>query len=270
MSAFQEAGTVVGLHRYPVKSMMGESLNATSVGPHGLFHDRAYALGDRTTGKVASAKNPAKWPSLFRFRAALSQPDGEGAAVRITLPDGRVISSSDPDVEATLSEAVGRPVAFLKSAPAGAQLEEYWPNLEELPRRNVVTDEAMPPGTFFDCATVHVLTTATLDALRSLAPSCRFEPRRFRPNLMVATPDGVRGFVENEWVGRTMSIGPEVQLKVTGPCPRCVMITLPQDDLPRDPLVLKTAARHNQAHVGVYASVERGGMIRQGDTVRLE
>jgi hypothetical protein len=117
---------------------------------------------------------------------------------------------------------------------------------------------------------VHVLTTATLDALRALYPAGRFEPRRFRPNLIVATAPDATGFAESAWIGHTISLGPEVQLKITGPCPRCVMTTLAQDDLPRDPLVLKTAAKHNQAHVGVYAAVVRAGVIHRGDAVRVE
>jgi uncharacterized protein YcbX len=264
------AGALASIHRYPVKSMMGETLNSTEVNQRGLLYDRAFALMDATTHKVVSAKNPSKWPSLFAFRAALAPAGGNGAVVQIALPNGRTILSNDPNIESVLSEAVGRPVTFLNSAPTAAKLEEYWPDMEELPNRDVVTDESLPAGTFFDCATVHVLTTATLDALRSSHPAGRFEPRRFRPNLIVSTPPGVSGFTENSWIGHTISIGPEVQLKITGPCPRCVMTTLAQDDLPRDPLVLKTAAQQNQAHVGVYASVACGGIIRRGDAVHVQ
>jgi uncharacterized protein YcbX len=127
----------------------------------------------------------------------------------------------------------------------------------------------MPLGTFFDLAAVHLLTTATIDRLRELYPQGRFEARRFRPNIVVE-PAGEKGFVENAWIGHTLAIGSEVRLSVTGPCPRCVMTTLPQGDLPKDPGILRTAAQHNQVHVGVYASVLRGGTIRRGDTVRVE
>jgi len=142
--------------------------------------------------------------------------------------------------------------------------------MEDLSNRDIVTEEPLPQGTFFDCATVHLLTTATLDTLRSLYPAGRFEPRRFRPNVIIATPPEITGFAESAWVGKTVSLGSQVQLKITGPCPRCVMTTLAQDDLPRDPLVLKTAARHNHAHVGVYASVTKGGVIRRGDAVQVD
>lgn len=76
--------------------------------------------------------------------------------------------------------------------------------------------------------------------------------------------------MENDWIGQTLLIGDHVRLSITGPCPRCVMTTLPQEDLPNDPNILKTALRHNQGHTGIYASVVRGGTIRQGDAVRLE
>ena len=64
-----DLGAVVSLWRYPVKSMMGEELDSAELRDRGLLGDRAYAVLDSSTGKVASAKNPAKWPGLFAFRA---------------------------------------------------------------------------------------------------------------------------------------------------------------------------------------------------------
>jgi hypothetical protein len=83
------------------------------------------------------------------------------------------------------------------------------------------------------CALVHVLTTATLDRLRELYPEGRFEVRRFRPNIVVETANGEKGFVENAWIGQTLAITDTVRLSITGPCPPCVMTTLPQSDLPK-------------------------------------
>ena len=140
--------------------------------------------------------------------------------------------------------------------------------MEGLDHRDAVTDFALPEGTFFDCAVVHVLTIATLDRLRELYPQGRFEVRRFRPNIVLKPASGERTFVENAWVGHTLAIGDEVRVSITGPCARCVMTTLPQGDLPRDPGILRTAAQHNKVQVGVYAAVLRGGTIRRGDPVR--
>jgi hypothetical protein len=285
-SAEETLGSVVSLWRYPVKSMMGEELNAAEVGERGMLGDRAYALVDSSDGRVASAKNPRKWPRMFEFRATFVEPPRRGAemsAVRITLPDGTAITSDHADVHESLSRALEREVK-LEAAERGQRevvessfpnpwaprAEEYWPDMEGLEHRDTVTDFDLPEGTFFDCAVVHVLTTATLDRLRELYPQGRFEVRRFRPNVVVDTSNGVTGFVEDAWIGRTVHIGEEVRLGITGPCPRCVMTTLAQGDLPKDSGILRTAARHNDVNVGVYASVMRGGHVRRGDAIRLE
>jgi MOSC domain-containing protein len=265
-----ELGTLAALHRYPVKSMMGEELNACEVTVRGLAGDRSYAVVDIATGKVASAKNPRLWRRLFDFRAAYVEPSRgcDGASpVRVTFPDGTEVTSRDTDIDARLTAAFGREACLASVPPEAPSLEASWPDIGGLGNPAPVTQEAMLRGTFFDGAFVHVLTTATLDALRRLAPEGRFEPRRFRPNLVVATPGA--GFVENAWVGKEVSLGDQVVLRVARPCGRCIMTTLPQGDLPSDQLILRTAARHNAAKVGVYAEVLRGGIARRGDAVRL-
>lgn len=265
--------SVVALWRYPVKSMMGEELNAADLTQRGLLGDRAYALVDRSTGKVVSAKNPRKWSKLFDFRAAFVEAPRSGQKippVRITLPNGTIATTEQGDLEQALSDVLGRDVTLAATAPETPSLEEYWPDLDGLAHRETVTDESMPAGTFFDLAVIHVLTTATIDRLRELYPQGRFEVRRFRPNIVVEPDSGAKGFVENDWIGHTLAIGREVRLSITGPCSRCVMTTLPQGDLPRDPGILRTAAQHNQVNVGVYANVVRGGVLRRGDPVRLE
>jgi len=258
-----QIGSVAALHRYPVKSMMGEELDATRVGTRGFQGDRAFALADVETGKIASAKNPSKWPALFKFRAAFAGPlNGDALPPAwITLPDGSTVSTEDKDIATRLSSSLGKPVRFLKSATSTGTLEEYWPDIDGLAKRDVVTDDAMPAETFFDLGMIHLLTTATLDSFRALYPEGRFEPRRFRPNLVIQTTPDFKGYPENEW---------DEKIKITGPCGRCVMTTLPQGDLSKDVGILKTAAKYNQARVGAYASVLQGGVIRAGDLVQIE
>ncbi|MGH8515807.1 MAG: MOSC domain-containing protein, partial [Gammaproteobacteria bacterium] len=125
---------------------------------------------------------------------------------------------------------------------------------------------------------VHVLTTATLDALRALYPEGRFESRRFRPNIVIDTGDA-KGFVENDWVGKTLEIGDTLRLEVTDPCARCVMTTLAQGDLPKDLGIFRLAIAKNSVFVpfagkalpsvGVYAKVNTAGTLRRGDSVRV-
>ena len=164
---------VVSLHRYPVKSMMGEELNATEVDEFGLLGDPAYAIVDSSDGKVASAKNPRKWPDLFNFQATFVESPKSGTKVppvRITLPDG-IIASDQREISQILSRALSRNVTFAaanrgrreRAAPSRAdsstaKAEEYWPDVEGLDHRDTVTDFTLPEGTFFDTAVVHLLT----------------------------------------------------------------------------------------------------------------
>jgi hypothetical protein len=265
-------GSVVSLWRYPVKSMLGEELNASEVGKAGLIGDRAYGVIDTETGKVGSAKNPKKWPRLFDFRARYVETPRLGAPlppVRITLPSGDEIRSDDPAIHATLSRELEREVRLATAGANTSGLEEFWPEVEGLAHQDQVTDEPVPEGTFFDVATVHLLTTATLDRLRELYPAGRFEMRRFRPNIVIASDHSGIGFAENSWGIADVMLGSVVRVHVDGPCGRCVMTTLPQADLPHDLGILRTAVRHNHAAVGVYASVLAQGVVRRDDHVTV-
>src|SRR6266480_2052240 len=94
-------GSVAALWRYPVKSMMGEELNSAHVTERGLLGDRQFAVVDRGTGKIGGAKNPRKWGNFFDFRAAYAEPPHPGSkmpAVRITLPDGTVVTNEQGDL----------------------------------------------------------------------------------------------------------------------------------------------------------------------------
>src|SRR5437016_2967772 len=167
-SALAVLGSVVSLWRYPVKSMLGEELNAAQITDRGLLGDRAYALLDSSDGKVASAKNPRKWPQLLDFRAAYLDTPHVGATlppVRITLPDGTVLGGTHSDLSRILSGVLKREVTLEATAgsqreivestsptPGTAKAEEYWPDMDGLDYRDTVTDFELPEGTFFDCA----------------------------------------------------------------------------------------------------------------------
>ncbi len=96
----------------------------------------------------------------------------------------------------------GREVA----APDNPSIEMYTPDIEGLPDADAERNADIRPSTFFDAATVHLLTTATLNQLHSLTPPSRFETRRFRPNAVIRAANNATGFVENEWVGKTLAI----------------------------------------------------------------
>lgn len=248
--------TVAEIWRYPVKSMSGERVDAASVDTRGLVGDRAHALIDMETGKVASGSYRARrWADLLAWSAShLAEPrrNGLDSDVRIDPPSGTSLRPGTPGIDAQLSRALGRPVRL---ATAGREQDS-------------VMYGDPPPGTFQDVGTLHLLTTGTLTRLAELAPSASFDVRRFRPNLVIDTADET-GFPEDQWLDRTLTIGGDLRLRVTGRCPRCVMTTHPQGDLPKDRDVLRSAARFNDANVGVYAEVVTPGRLQVGQMVRL-
>lgn len=262
-------GTVLTLRRYPVKSMIGEELDACEVSERGFVGDRAYALIDPATNRIGTNKIPRKWAQLLQCSPRfVSEPrPGDGLPpVRITLPDGATVMSDQPDIDAILSRIFGFDVTLTSEKRPGLKLQHAAPGGDQIDFEATV-DYPVING-FFDLGSVHLLTTATLDHYQSLYPAGRFDARRFRPNIVIQTPNDQAGFVEQGWVGKTLAFGDEVRLRVLMPTPRCVVTTLAQGDLPNDPGILRTAAQHNSANVGVYASVERGGVIRRGDELR--
>jgi uncharacterized protein YcbX len=197
------------------------------------------------------------------------------------LPDGTVLSSDQGDINEKLSDCFGHKVVLQTQSPNDATLEQFWPEYEG--EANEVSNEAVagdaPQGTFFDYAALHLLTTSSIAAMQHHYPEGRFEVRRFRPNIMVYT--GVfAGFVENDWVGKVVKLGSSLRLQITDPCPRCVMPTLAQGDLPQDNGIFKNGIVKNKPmvpfagkelpSVGVYARVLSSGWVKRGDTVEIE
>lgn len=283
-------GTIAGLWRFPVKSMLGEELDAAKVTSSGLVGDRAYALMDATTGKVVSAKNPRLWPHMLGCRARFLAPPDAGEdppPVRITMPDGTSVTSDAPDVDTVLSDFLGRKVRLARAAPTGLTIDQYHPDVDGLDpagHRDMMVEarigsaffaeadlpSPVPDHSFFDLFPLSVLTTSTVERLRELAPQSRIDERRFRMNVIVAATGW--GFIENSWLDHRLVIG-DVGIDIIQPDPRCVMTTLAQEDLPRDTDVLRTLVRHNRIDVGgdglspcagVYAVVASPGTIHRG------
>ncbi|MFI6392960.1 MOSC domain-containing protein [Nonomuraea sp. NPDC050547] len=250
-------GVVGALRRYPVKSMLGEDLDAGEITERGLSGDRVRAVVDVSTGKVASAKNPRLWRDLLTL---------DGVA---------------PPGDAELSRLFGREVRLADTPPPAAELERSIP--EEVLERGIEQEvghtitylAAAAPGTFFDFAPLHLITTSTVRRIGELSARGQMEAVRYRPNLVIDTPGD--GFPENTWAGARLRLG-AAELEVIAASPRCAVPTLAHGGLPRDTDALRTVARHNRVEVfdmgaqpcaGVYARVLRPGDVRVGDEVRL-
>jgi uncharacterized protein YcbX len=286
----QIIGTVKEIWRYPVKSMAGERMQHANVSARGIYGDRGWAIRDEKAGEIRNAR---KRPALLHCTAVyLREPNADDAPpAQITLPDGTTFRSDSAEANGRLSDLLGRTVSiwpiqppterdFLKrGAPDNpdmmAELRQVFGRLESEPLPDLST---LPPqilqftspfGTFFDAFPFNVLTTASLGALASRNPAADFDSRRFRPNVLVETNRGIEGLVEAEWSGRTLRIG-ATRIKIEMPTVRCVIPTLDQPGVKKDPSVLRTIVRDAAQNLGAYATVSAGGTIALGDQVALE
>ena len=220
-------GTVAALWRHPVKSMLGEQVDALRIDARGADGDRRYAVRD-VDGKLGSGKTTRQFrriDGLSRFAATL-----HGEIPVIQFPDGTTIRGDDLAVHSALTAALGLPVTLARE------------------------DEI----SHFDASPLHLVATSSLRAIDA-------DARRFRPNIVVETEDGP--FPEGGWSGFDVAIGDEVRLRITSATERCAMTGLAWAELPANPQVLKDVVRMNDARLGIYADVLRAGMIRVGDRI---
>ena len=297
MSNNTPAGTLAEIWRFPVKSMLGERVESAALTNNGIVGDRAYALIDSETGKVVSAKSVRLYPQMFRCSARFITAPAAGQAlppVAITLGNGATVLSTSANVDVVLSEYFARPVTLANAAPDDFTIDMFHPDVDDATTpalQDTMVEQklgaalfaelgapsAVDAGSFFDVFPVTVLTTSTLRALAALRPESRFDPRRFRMNLIVDCQKS--GFVENDWVGKRLTINGAPALLGAMPDARCVMTTLAQEDLPRDLDILRTLVQHNRIPVadigkhpcaGLYATVAETGELAVGDPVYLD
>ncbi|MFT4560529.1 MAG: hypothetical protein ACI9BW_000263 [Gammaproteobacteria bacterium] len=281
-------GRIAEIWRYPVKSMHGESLVQCQLGKLGIHGDRGWALRDEQTGEIRGAK---KLPELMKMTASYrSEPRADSIPpADIKLSNGSLLGSDDHDVNARLSDVLGKSVSLFPRQPAsdldhyrrvvpltehelrellGRDPDESLPDLGMFPPKLLaeIIEFTSPPGTYFDAYPIHLLTTSWLAELGTKNTASRFEPLRFRPNFVI---DGAAdGLAELAWCGRRLRIG-DVELDCDIPTVRCGMTTQATGDLPSDVKVLRTIIRDTEQNVGAYATVFSGGNIRVGDAVEL-
>ena len=263
---------VESLHRYPVKSMLGETLTELFVDDRGAEGDRRFALIDEATGRIASAKQARLWRALLKCSAS-----SVGGEVHIRLPEGTTMATDERDVDEVLSRLLARPVHLIDHRPEGASVERADPEqvLElgtdaEVDAPILEIGQATPGDSFTDLAPLHAITTATLERIG-------VEALRYRPNLVITTPAGYPAYAENDWAGRTLTVG-KTRLRTLGATPRCVIPTLEHGPLPRAPHALRTPAAENRVEAlglgvlpcaGAYLEVLEVGIIHAGDPVHL-
>jgi uncharacterized protein YcbX len=243
--------------RHPVKSLQGEKLTEAVLDSTGLRGDRCWGIRDETTGKILTGRRE---PRLLLAAASLAG-DGEPA---VTLPTGDVCRGLGPGTNATLSDWLRRPVTLVGAQGAPGGKAEFFADATD--DTSAAIEWTMPAGRFVDASPLLVLTTSSLRMAAALHPEGEWDPRRFRPNLLIDTD--AEGWIEDGWCGQTVHIGP-VAVGPRQPCVRCTMVTRPQPELSRDLDIYKTLARHHDGTFGVWSKVVAEGRVRVGDPVTL-
>jgi uncharacterized protein len=226
----QHLGTVAALYRYPVKSMIGETLDEAQIGWHGVDGDRRYAFlreGDPSGFPWLTA---GRLDTLLRHAV---ERDGDQVFVR--TPAGQRYAIHDPALAAELSAAFGKPV---RAVHLGSGI--------------------------FDEAPISLMSKQSLESLGEATGMPPLDPRRFRPNLLIDAISG--GYPEDHWVGRSLAIG-GARIRIALRDVRCGMVNMDPDTLAKTPAVLKTIATQRETCLGVYAYVEQPGLVRVGDPI---
>lgn len=282
---------LTAIHRYPVKSMLGESLQSAPLDDGGIVGDRCWAVRDEVRGGIRGAK---VLHELMNFAARY--PDNAHAAnpcvnhVDITLPDGQQIQSDANEVNAVLSQALANEVTlwplqppenaehYRRGAPVLDDMEaefrrmfartddEPLPDLAAFPPE--LAEYESPVGTYFDAYPLLIATTGSLDLLTSAHPDGVIDLRRFRPNLVIDAPPVDGKPAELAWAGKTLRIG-SAEIAVEIPCPRCIMTTLPFAELPKDPKIMRTLVREFDGDFGIYAKVSKPGTVSINDAINV-
>jgi uncharacterized protein len=290
-------GQVAQLWRYPVKSLGGGQVEHADIGPRGVLGDRLWAVRDLERDVTASARRiPSLLTATARYREPVPSDAGPGNApeVEITFPDGMVLSSSDGDVHAKLSELAGRDVRLTALPPAedttlhrlsreersalsvaslradfGVAEGEKLPNPSMVRVSDLVSlvRWSTPPGMFVDLAPVHVLSQTSLATIGAELGS-DVDVRRFRPNILLALDNPDDGLPESHWTGAHLVLG-DVVLDILMPTIRCVVPSRAQPGFEVDRRITKAVAARAQRCLGVYCGVDSGGRVAVGDHVAV-
>jgi uncharacterized protein YcbX len=258
---------------------MGGTVSELMVTRRGVLGDRAWALRDQRTGRIVSAK---RVPRLLQFRATYEvEPTLESAGVvRIETPDGDTVYAGQENASARISGILGRQVR-LENSPrpqekTSVDQDTVFGDVPVSQMKSGWTPETMSDyfqlkgGTFLEIGAVYLLASESVEHLRDLqGGTALIDRRRFRPNLYINTGTASGRFIEDDWLGRHLTVGDSVVLGEFAPTLWCVGSTLAQEELPRDLSILRTIARGHSGCLGVYGSVVSGGLVRVGAPVIL-
>ncbi|HEX4687627.1 MAG TPA: MOSC N-terminal beta barrel domain-containing protein [Nocardioides sp.] len=247
---------IVGIWRYPVKSLQGEAVDMARVEGDGLEGDRRWGIRDGHTGRILTAR---RRPELLH--AAASYRDAEP---HITLPDGRVVEGPGPTTDRRLSEWLGGPVSLVTSLAGEPGRAEFFEDATDDSSRAI--EWTMPERRYVDAAALLLLTTSSIRTAAALHRDGSWDPRRFRPNVLVDVADD--GWVEDGWIGEAVRADSAVLAPTQG-CVRCTMVTRDQPGIVADRDIFRALARHHGGLLGVWCDVLEPGSLALGGEVSV-
>ena len=286
-------GTVKELWRYPVKSMEGQLLEEANVEKLGLVGDRYWAIRDEIKNETSSVR---KLPKLLQCTAEYQSEPCAGQVgsliphVKITCHNGISFTTNDDNADEILSEFLNKHTSIrplqprsnwrfyrLKTMDGEEALKKQFSTKEALPSMASVSwlkilelsIFSTPLGRYYDAYPLHIVSSNSIEKLKSLEPEGDFQSKRFRPNIYIECSDKNANLDEFDWVGGKLHIGNAV-IKCESRTVRCLMPAQPQPNIKKDSKVLRTLEKHTGRHLGINASVLKAGTISHGDSVYWE
>jgi uncharacterized protein YcbX len=232
-------GKILQLARYPVKSMRGESLAATTLTLQGVPEDRRYAFVQASSRSDFPWLTARQFPDLLRYRPTVETERSGGVVVMVTSPEGEKLPIDSDELRRQIEARSGRGLFLLHDGRGS-----------------------------YDAAPISLISRQTVARIAEESDT-EANPWRFRPNLLVDLHHG-GAFRELDWVGRILRIGETARVAITEADQRCMMITLDPENVESSPSVLRCVVQQHEKCAGVYGTVLTAGEVRLGDSVWLE
>ena len=235
----QSVGVIRQLGRYPVKSMRGEPLFATTLTLQGVPADRRYAFVQTASRSSFPWLTARELPELLCYCTSVEEAAPQEAAVTVTTPGGEKFPITSDELRETLEARSGKKL-FLLYDYRGS----------------------------YDVAPISLISRQTISQIAKESETAE-DPLRFRPNLLIDLESG-EPFDELNWVGRILRVGDAARIAITQVDQRCMMITLDPASAKPSPAILRCVVQQHKQCAGVYATVLTPGEVRIGDTASLE
>jgi uncharacterized protein YcbX len=255
-------GKVDSVWRYPVKSMRGEELDEAFAGFSGIYGDRLFAFESSASPKGFPYLTAREQRRLLQYRPHFRYPDKAARPINLTEAESMGANPVSADPSELMVDV---------ETPDGKKLGIDDPTLMEMLRADIDQKHQLKlmrsERALTDCRPVSIF---SLQSARQLEEETGvpIDKRRFRANVYVDLTSG-GGFAENDFVGRSLRIGPKVVVRILERDARCVMITLDPDTTEKTPEILKKVAQAHEGMAGVYGAVMVEGMLHKGDSIEL-